>query len=53
MYQSFEIDDFTTNGLNPGSTAIPEVLTLFGTVPDYEVHTAMVFFPYRISASKK
>ncbi len=53
MYQNFEIDDFATDPVNPGSTAIPEVLTLFGTVPDYDVHTAMVFFTYRIAASKK
>jgi len=53
MYRSFENDDFATNGLNPGSTAILEVLTLFGTLPNFDVHTTMVFFPYRISASKK
>ena len=53
LYQNFEIDDFATDGFNPGSTAIPEVLTLFGTLPDYDVHTAMVFFTYRIGTTKK
>lgn len=53
MYQNFEIDDFATDNFNPGSAAIPEVLTLFGTLPDYDVHTAMMFFTYRIGATKK
>jgi hypothetical protein len=53
LYQKFEIDDFATDNFSPGSAAIPEVITLFGTLPDFDAHTAMVFFTYRIGASKK
>lgn len=52
LYQKFEIDDFATDNFSPGSNAIPEVLTLFGTLPDFDAHTVMVFFTYRIGSSK-
>lgn len=52
LYQNFAIDDFATDGLAAGSAAIPEVLTLFGTLPDYDVHTAMLYFTYRIGGIK-
>jgi MtrB/PioB family decaheme-associated outer membrane protein len=52
LYQRFEIDDFATDNFAPGSTAIPEVLTLFGTLPNFDAHTVMAYFTYRIGASK-
>jgi MtrB/PioB family decaheme-associated outer membrane protein len=53
LYQKFEIDDFATDTVAPGSAAIPEVLTLFGTLPNFDAHTVMAYFTYRIGASKK
>jgi len=50
LYQRFEIDDFATDNFAPGSTAIPEVLTLFGTLPNFDAHTVMAYFTYRIGA---
>lgn len=52
LYQRFEIDDFATDGFSPGSTVIPQVLTLFGTLPNFDAHTVMAFFTYRIGAPK-
>ena len=53
LYQRFEIDDFATDGFFPGSAVIPEVLTLFGTLPNFDAHTVMAFFTYRIGTTKK
>jgi MtrB/PioB family decaheme-associated outer membrane protein len=53
LYQRFEIDDFATDNFSPGSAVIPEVLTLFGTLPNFDAHTVMAFFTYRIGATKK
>ncbi|MDH5459239.1 MAG: MtrB/PioB family outer membrane beta-barrel protein, partial [Nitrospinota bacterium] len=53
LYQRFEINDFATDNFAPGSTAIPEVLTLFGTLPNFDAHTVMAYFTYRIGATKK
>lgn len=53
LYQRFEIDDFATDGFNPGSATIPEVLTLFGTLQNFDAHTAMVFFTYRVGGTTK
>jgi MtrB/PioB family decaheme-associated outer membrane protein len=53
LYQRFEIDDFATDNFAPGSTAIPQVLTLFGTLPNFDAHTVMAYFTYRIGATKK
>ena len=53
LYQSYSIDDFATDGFNPGSDTIPEALTLFGTLQDFDAHTAMVFFTYRLGTPKK
>jgi hypothetical protein len=53
LYQKFDIDDFATDGFSPGSAAIPEVLTLFGTLQDFEAHTVMAYFTYRIGTTKK
>jgi hypothetical protein len=52
LYQKFEIDDFATDTANPGSAAISQVLTLFGTLPNFDAHTVMAFFTYRIGAPK-
>lgn len=48
LFQKFETDDFATDFFNPSSSQIAEVLTLSGTVRDYEAHTAMMFFTYRM-----
>ncbi len=53
LYQRFEIDDFATDGFSPGSALIPEVLTLFGTLPNFDAHTVMAYFTYRIGTTKK
>jgi hypothetical protein len=53
LYQRFEIDDFATDTVAPGSAAIPEVLTLFGTLPNFDAHTVMAYFTYRIGAVKR
>jgi MtrB/PioB family decaheme-associated outer membrane protein len=53
LYQRFEIDDFATDTVRPGSPLIPEVLTLFGTLPNFDAHTVMAFFTYRIGTTKK
>jgi MtrB/PioB family decaheme-associated outer membrane protein len=53
LYQRFEIDDFATDNFSPGSAVIPEVLTLFGTLPNFDAHTVMAYFTYRIGATKK
>ncbi len=50
LYQQFNIEDFATDKFNPGSTVIPEVLTLFGTLPEFEAHTAMAFVTYRLGS---
>ena len=52
LYQRFEIDDFATDGFFPGSAAIPEVLTLFGTLPNFDAHAVMAYFTYRIGTVK-
>ena len=52
LYQKFDIDDFATDGFSPGSSTAPNVLTLFGTLPDFDAHTAMVFFTYRVGTVK-
>lgn len=48
LFQMFETDDFATDGFTPSSTQIVQVLTLSGTVRDYEAHTGMLFFTYRL-----
>jgi hypothetical protein len=53
LYQKFDIDDFATDNVSPGSAAIPEVLTLFGTLQDFDAHTVMAYFTYRIGTTKK
>jgi len=53
LYQRFEIDDFATDTVSPGSALIPEVLTLFGTLPNFDAHTVMAYFTYRIGTTKK
>jgi hypothetical protein len=53
LYQKFDIDDFATDGFSPGSDTIPQVLTLFGTLQDFEAHTVMAYFTYRIGTVKK
>jgi MtrB/PioB family decaheme-associated outer membrane protein len=53
LYQKFDIDDFATDGFSPGSDTIPQVLTLFGTLQDFEAHTVMAYFTYRIGTTKK
>jgi MtrB/PioB family decaheme-associated outer membrane protein len=53
LYQRFEIDDFATDTVVPGSAAIPEVLTLFGTLPNFDAHVVMAYFTYRIETLKK
>ena len=53
LYQRFEIDDFATDTVSPGSALIPEVLTLFGTLPNFDAHTVMAYFTYRIGSAKK
>lgn len=35
LYESYKSEDFATKGVSPASTAIPAVLTLSGSVPDY------------------
>ncbi len=48
LFQMFETDDFATDFFQPSSAQIDEVLTLSGTVRDFEAHTAMLFFTYRM-----
>jgi MtrB/PioB family decaheme-associated outer membrane protein len=47
VFQAFQTADFATDFFNPGSQAIREVLTLAGTVPNYNAHLAMMFLTYR------
>ncbi len=48
MYQleKYESDDFATDGVSPMSGTLAEVITMTGSVPDYEAHMVMMFVTY-------
>lgn len=45
-YESYKSANWSTDNIDPASTAIANVLTLSGSVPDYEAHTGMIFVTY-------
>jgi len=48
LFQAFETDDFATDGFQPSSASVASLLSLSGTVQDYEAHTAMLYFTYHL-----
>lgn len=46
QYESYEEDDWSTDGLMPASTQLPRLLALSGSVRDYEAHLGMVYLTY-------
>lgn len=48
-FEDFQSDDFATDGLNPLSTTLPQVLTMYGSIEDYKAHIGMAFITYHFS----
>ncbi|HBR16026.1 MAG: hypothetical protein A3G39_07195 [Deltaproteobacteria bacterium RIFCSPLOWO2_12_FULL_43_16] len=46
QYENYKSDDWATDGVDPASATAVNVLTLSGSVPDYEAHTGMIFVTY-------
>jgi hypothetical protein len=42
-WEAYESDDWSTDGVDPGSTALSQVLTLSGSVPDYTANLVTLF----------
>lgn len=47
-YERYKSDDWSTNGFDPASSTIPEVLTLTGSTPDYRAHLVKLFLTYNL-----
>lgn len=45
-YESYKSANWSTDNIDPASTAIANVLTLSGSVPDYQAHQAMLTIAY-------
>ena len=46
QYENYKSDDWATDSVDPASTTLANVLTLSGSVPDYEAHQAMLTVAY-------
>ena len=46
QYENYKSDDWATDSVDPASTILANVLTLSGSVPDYEAHQAMLTVAY-------
>src|SRR3990172_5377028 len=46
QYENYKSDDWATDGFDIASTILANVLTLSGSVPDYEAHHAMLTVAY-------
>lgn len=49
-YERYETTNWQTDGVDPGSSVIPAVITLSGSVPNYEAHKGMLFLVYHLGA---
>ncbi|MCL4874351.1 MtrB/PioB family decaheme-associated outer membrane protein [bacterium] len=49
-YENYRSDDWQTDNVEPGSTALNTVITLSGPVQDYEAHQALLFLTYRFGS---
>ena len=45
-YENYKSDNWSTDSVDPASTTIADVLTLSGSVPDYEAHQTMLTVAY-------
>lgn len=46
QYENYKSDDWATDNLDPASSTVANVITLSGSVPDYEAHQAMLTVAY-------
>lgn len=49
-FENYKSENWSTRGIPPGSATLTRLLTLAGSVPDYEAHQGMVFVTYYFGA---
>ncbi|MEE8484507.1 MAG: MtrB/PioB family decaheme-associated outer membrane protein [Nitrospinota bacterium] len=52
MYEQWKSSDWATDGVDPMSDTLPQVLTMSGSVSDYDAHIGMMYLTYHFSGEK-